>query len=96
MRSPPPRSKTLHHRRKPAFKKVASRLARRVRALREERGWGIEAAAEKFGIEPAHVRRIEGGDANPSLAILASIATAFDLSVGALIDGALRSPRAER
>jgi transcriptional regulator with XRE-family HTH domain len=53
--------------------------------MRLERGWTIERAAEKFAIEPAHVRRIEASEANPSLAVLASIAKALGLSVSDLV-----------
>jgi transcriptional regulator with XRE-family HTH domain len=38
-----------------------------------------------MGIEPAHVRRIEAGTANPSLAVLVSVGKAFGLSVTALL-----------
>jgi transcriptional regulator with XRE-family HTH domain len=57
--------------------------------MRREHGWTIEQAAERFGVEPAHVRRIEGADANPSLAVLVSIARAFGLAVSDL----LREPK---
>lgn len=65
-------------------------LARRVRDLREERRWTIESAAERMGVEPAHVRRIETGVANPSLAVLVSVAAAFKLSVAELLDEVVR------
>ena len=38
-----------------------------------------------MGVEPAHVRRIEAGTANPSLALLVSIAKALGISVTALL-----------
>ncbi len=38
-----------------------------------------------MGIEPAHVRRIEAATANPSLAVLVSVARALGLSVTALL-----------
>jgi transcriptional regulator with XRE-family HTH domain len=64
---------------------VASKLARNVRQRRAVRGWTLEVAAERFGIEPAHVRRIEGASANPSLAVLCSVAAAFGVSVAELL-----------
>ncbi len=79
-------TKTAHHREHPAFRRAVRTLARRVRDLREERGWTIEQAAEKYLVEPAHVRRIEAGDANPSLGVLVSLARAFGVSVGQLVD----------
>ena len=63
-----------------------ARLARRIRELRKERGWTVEHSAERFGVEPAHVRRLEQGNGNPSLAILVSIAHAFDLQLSKLLD----------
>jgi transcriptional regulator with XRE-family HTH domain len=53
--------------------------------MRQELGWTVEEAAEKFGIEPAHVRRIEAGRTNPSLATLVSIAHAFGKDVTNLL-----------
>ena len=82
---PPGSAKTLHHRETARFRRVVSVLARHAKELRAARGWTIEAAAERFGIEPAHVRRIESGSANPSLAVLTSVAAAFGLSVSELL-----------
>lgn len=64
---------------------MAALLARRLRELRTARDWTIEEAAERIGVEPAHVRRIESGAANPSLAVLVSIAHAFGMRVSELL-----------
>lgn len=72
-------SKTLHHRESAGFRKIAVELGRRIRAYRAERGWTVEEASERFGIEPAHVRRVEAGRTNPSLATLVSITHALGL-----------------
>jgi DNA-binding XRE family transcriptional regulator len=77
--------KTAHHRESAAFRRVATQLGHRVRELRVEAGWTVEEAAERFGIEPAHVRRIEAGRTNPSLATLVSIAHGFDSDVVSLL-----------
>jgi transcriptional regulator with XRE-family HTH domain len=53
--------------------------------LRQERGWTVEEAAERFGIEPAHVRRVEAGRTNPSLATLVSIAHGLSTDVAKLL-----------
>ena len=82
----PSSSKTLQHTRTVAFRRAANRLAHRIRKLRTDRGWTIEVAAERCNIEPAHVRRIESGDANPTLGVLVSIAKAYGLTVAALLD----------
>ena len=64
---------------------MANQLGHRVRELRRELGWTVEEAAEKFGIEPAHVRRIEAGRTNPSLATLVSIAQGLSTDVVSLL-----------
>jgi len=55
-----------------------------LRELRQDRGWTIEEASERYGVEPAHVRRIEAGRTNPSLATLLSIADAFSTDLADL------------
>jgi transcriptional regulator with XRE-family HTH domain len=57
-----------------------------LRALRRDRGWTVEEAAGRFGVEPAFVRRIESGRTNPSLAVIVSIATAYDVRIGELLN----------
>jgi transcriptional regulator with XRE-family HTH domain len=52
--------------------------------LRKERGWTVEEAAERFAVEPAHVRRVEAGRTNPSLATLVSIARGLGTDVTSL------------
>jgi transcriptional regulator with XRE-family HTH domain len=84
--STPGTPKTLLHRQTPAFRRQAAALARRVRGERAARSWTIERAAERFGVEPAHVKRIEAARANPSLAVLTSIAKALGVSVSELLD----------
>jgi transcriptional regulator with XRE-family HTH domain len=86
-------AKTLHHRETARFRRVASQLARSVRQRRAVRGWTLEAAAERFGIEPAHVRRIESANANPSLAVLTSVAAAFGVSVAELLTAKVTTKR---
>ena len=70
-------SRTRHHRIRLEFRLVVVALGRVLHALRVERGWTVEEAAGHFAVEPAFVRRIEGGRTNPSLAVIVSIATAF-------------------
>jgi transcriptional regulator with XRE-family HTH domain len=74
-------SKTLHHRETASFRRIAAQLGRRIREQRQDRGWTVEEASERFGIEPAHVRRVEAGRTNPSLATLVSIARGLSLDL---------------
>ena len=76
--------KTAHHRQSAAFGRVAAQLGRQLRERRSKVGWTVEEAAERYGIEPAHVRRIEAGRTNPSLATLLSIADALSVDLSEL------------
>jgi ribosome-binding protein aMBF1 (putative translation factor) len=78
-------SKASQPRESAAFRRVAVQLGRRVRSLRQEMGWSVEKAAERFGIEPAHVRRVESGRTNPSLATLVGIAHGLSTDVVELL-----------
>ncbi len=87
MASPSKRApRTAHHRQAPGFQRLVRTLAKRVRLLRQERGWTIEEAAERFDVQPAMVRRIETGASNPSLAVLVSVARALGLSASQLLE----------
>lgn len=81
----PGNSKTRHHQARPSFQEVAAVFAARVRELRLAQGWTQEIAAERFGVEPAHVRRMEAGTANPTLAVLVSVADAFAMPLAQLL-----------
>jgi XRE family aerobic/anaerobic benzoate catabolism transcriptional regulator len=59
-------------------------LAARVRRLRADRGLTQRAAALRIGIGPPALRRLEAGIGNPSLAVLVSVARAFDVPLGYL------------
>lgn len=88
-------SKTAHHRQTPGFTRAAAQLGRRLRECRAKLGWTVEEAAERYGIEPAHVRRIEAGRTNPSLATLLSIADALSTDLADLFSDPL-PPRTKR
>jgi XRE family transcriptional regulator, fatty acid utilization regulator len=87
-------SRTRHHRDTSEFRSIVVALGRVLRNLRRERGWTVEGAAGRFAVEPAFVRRIEAGRTNPTLAILVSMATAFDMRPDELLRAAL-PPRRE-
>jgi len=78
-------ARTLHHREAPRYRRVATALAERLRQLRAARGWTVEVSAERIGVEPAYVRRLEAGTANASLAVLVSVAQAYGMLVHELL-----------
>jgi DNA-binding XRE family transcriptional regulator len=68
-----------------AFDVLAVRLGSRMRQLRATKGWTQRATADRIGIGAAVVRRLENGSANPSLAILVSVARAFGIPLKHLL-----------
>jgi DNA-binding XRE family transcriptional regulator len=77
---------TLHHRETARFRKLNEVLAKRLRTLRHARDLTIEQASEAAGVEPMTWYRLENRRANPTLAVLASVAAVFDLRVAELLD----------
>ncbi len=75
-----------------AFGRAAAQLGRQLKERRQKLEWTVEEAAERYGIEPAHVRRIEAGRTNPSLATLLSIADALSTELAELFP----SPKSKR
>jgi transcriptional regulator with XRE-family HTH domain len=59
-------------------------LAARLRQLRHERGLSQKSAATLIGVGPPVIRRMEAAVGNPSLAVLLSVARAFDIPIGYL------------
>ncbi len=67
------------------MRRLSLRLAGRLRRLRATRGWTQRAAAERIGVGPVVVRRLETGKANPSLAVLVSVARAYRVRLAELL-----------
>ena len=61
-------------------------LGARVRELRKERGYSQEKLAELAGVHENHVRRIEGGTANPSYLVLVKLAKALGVRADTLFN----------
>lgn len=70
------------------------RLAQRLRAEREARGWSIATLAERSGVSRAMISRIERGEASPTAALLSRLSGAFELSLSRLL--AMAEPKADR
>jgi transcriptional regulator with XRE-family HTH domain len=67
------------------MKAIQSRLGRRVRALRTERGWTQEELAARAKKHPTYIGGIERGERNPTLTVLGDLARALGVSVAALL-----------
>ena len=79
-----------------SFRSFLREWGTRVRVLREERGLGVIAAAAAAGVSRRTWTEIEAGRANPSLAVLLGLASAFDLPLPKLMEVEPRLPRAAR
>lgn len=55
-----------------------TRLGRHIRKLREANGMSQEKLAEKAHLHPKYVSRVENGKANPTLAVLVTLAAALN------------------
>ena len=61
-------------------------LGGRVKNLRAERGWSLEALANASGVSRSMLSQIEREQANPTLAVTLRIARAFGLTLGELLE----------
>jgi transcriptional regulator with XRE-family HTH domain len=56
-------------------------LGLRIKEIRKKRGLSQEGLAEKVGIDPKHLSRIESGRGYPSMDTLELIASAVDVDI---------------
>lgn len=63
-------------------------VGRRVRSLRDQRGWSRRELGERSGLSERFLAQIETGRGNPSLKSIAEIAAAFSLSPASLLSSA--------
>ena len=67
-------------RRSRRFKKVTEALGVRVRDLRKWKGWTLEKASAKIGIDFRHLQQIEAGTVNVTLATILRLCDALEVS----------------
>lgn len=65
---------------------ISRHLGGRVKQLRGEHGWSLEALANASGVSRSMLSQIEREQANPTLAVTLRIARAFGLTLGELIE----------
>jgi len=64
---------------------TGARLARRIRAEREARGWSLAEATTRSGVSKAMISKIERGEASPTATLLVRLASAFGLTLATLL-----------
>ena len=67
-------------------------VGRRVKKLRQDRGWSLEELADASGVSRSMLSEIERERANPTLTVTFRIARAFGMSLEDLVEGAGGGP----
>lgn len=65
---------------------IARTIGRRVRAGRLERGWTLDALAQRSGVSRRMLVNVEQGATNPSIATVLRLADALGIGLPALVD----------
>jgi transcriptional regulator with XRE-family HTH domain len=68
-------------------KKAAKSFGRRLRQLRQERGWSQEELSTRADISKNYIGEIERGENNVSIHYIARLAAALNVTVGELFHG---------
>ena len=66
---------------------IRKRFGRRLRELRESRGWSQEEFADIAGLHRTYVSAVERGVRNPTLSVLERLAKALELSFSDMMEG---------
>lgn len=61
-------------------------IARRVRELRDARGWSLETLAERSTVSRSNISLIERGQSSPTATVLEKLATALNVTLASLFD----------
>ena len=77
--------------------RIERRIAQRLAQLRGERGWSLEALAERTGISRATLSRLERSELSPTAAMLGQLCAAYGWTLSRLMaEAEARPPRAVR
>jgi transcriptional regulator with XRE-family HTH domain len=64
---------------------LSTHLCQRVKRLRADRGWSLDALSKACGVSRSMLSQIERRQANPTLAVAFRIAQAFGMTLGDLV-----------
>lgn len=64
---------------------VRTKLGKKIRRLRQQRGWSRSVLASSCGVHTTHLGKIERGAANARLSTLLSIAKSLQVTVASLL-----------
>ena len=71
---------------------IDRRIAQRLASLRAERGWSLEAVAERTGISRASLSRLERSELSPTAAMLGRLCTLYGYTLSRLMAEAETRP----
>lgn len=81
----------------PRYAREARALGRRLRALREAKGWTLERSAERCDLDLKHLQKIEAGQLNVTLVTLVRLSKGLGCSMADLfargVEGVSPAPR---
>jgi transcriptional regulator with XRE-family HTH domain len=72
--------------------RIESRIAQRLAQLRGERGWSLDALADKTGISRATLSRLERSELSPTAAMLGKLCAAYGWTLSRLMAEAETRP----
>lgn len=65
---------------------IRARLGANLRRLRLAKGWSQEEFADRASVHRTYVSDIERGARNPTITVVAKLATSLEVSAGSLLD----------
>lgn len=68
------------------FMDVQTLIARRVRELRDAKGWSLDVLAERSMVSRSNISLIERGQSSPTAVVLDKLATALGISLPSLFE----------
>jgi transcriptional regulator with XRE-family HTH domain len=74
---------------------INTRIARRVRGLRDARGYSLDALAELSGVSRSNISLIERGQSSPTAAVLDKLATGLGVTLASLFEDDSSGPTDE-
>lgn len=74
---------------------INTRIARRVRGLRDAHGYSLDALAELSGVSRSNISLIERGQSSPTAAVLDKLATGLGVTLASLFEDSSSGPATE-
>lgn len=65
---------------------VTQRLARRLKSLREARGWTLDALAARSGVSRSNISLIERGQSSPTASVLDKLSAGLGVTLASLFE----------